>query len=62
MEAITNLSGQITMILIAHRLSTIQSANNIFEIHDGQVIAEGRYDDLISCSRTFRAMAQVDER
>ena len=61
MKAIANLSGQITIILIAHRLTTIKSANNIFEIHDGQVIAEGKYDELISCSKTFRAMARVEE-
>ena len=57
MDAIANLSGQITMVLIAHRLSTIRSADQIFEIHEGRVVGQGKYEELIAKSDTFRAMA-----
>lgn len=57
MEAIANLSGRRTLVLIAHRLSTVRNADTIFEIQQGRVVASGGYEELISNSETFRAMA-----
>ncbi len=47
MEVIKQLSSQMTIILIAHRLSTITFADSIILIKDGQVVGEGKHQDLI---------------
>lgn len=48
MDAINNLSKDITIIVIAHRLNTIKMCDTIFKIDKGQVISHGTYDELIN--------------
>jgi ATP-binding cassette subfamily C protein len=57
-QAINNLSGEKTMIIIAHRLSTVQNSDCLVFIKDGQIIASGRYDELLQESVDFQRMAQ----
>jgi ATP-binding cassette subfamily B protein len=40
------LSGR-TSFIIAHRLSTIRSADRILLIQDGEIMEEGRHEELI---------------
>ena len=47
MEAINNLSKDITIILIAHRLNTIKNCDKIFKLEDGKFIREIKYKDII---------------
>ena len=37
-----------TLIVIAHRLSTIQDSDCIFVLENGQVIEQGKHDDLLT--------------
>ncbi len=57
METIANLHGQQTILIIAHRLETIKKADLIFEIQEGQVVAQGTYDELLEKSESFREIA-----
>ncbi len=57
MDAVNNLSHEITIILIAHRLSTVRHCDQIYLLEKGRIKAEGTYDALIQKSETFRAMA-----
>ncbi len=59
MAAVERLSGQVTIILIAHRLSTVERCDLIIELEQGQVAAQGTYQDLLSHSETFKRMAGV---
>jgi ATP-binding cassette, subfamily B, bacterial PglK len=59
MEAIGSISGQKTIILVAHRLSTIQDCDAIYLFERGKIVVSGTYDELISTSKQFRAMAKV---
>jgi len=59
MEAIKNLSGKKTIIIIAHRLSTVKHCDKIFFLERGQLIAEGRYDELIEKCPAFARMACI---
>jgi subfamily B ATP-binding cassette protein MsbA len=53
-KAITHLTKGRTTIVIAHRLSTIVNADKIYVIDRGQVIGEGKHDELIISSKTYK--------
>lgn len=54
MEAIDELSHELTIILIAHRLSTVQWADRIFLLEKGRLIAQGSYAELLKTSTSFK--------
>jgi len=58
MDSIDAFDRELTVLLIAHRLSTVKGCDNIVEIGQGRVEAQGPYDRLIERSPTFRKMAQ----
>lgn len=59
MDTIHDLMGQKTIILIAHRLSTVKRCHMIHVIHDGQLHASGRFEQLTQNNALFRAMSQA---
>ncbi len=42
MDAVFNLSGEMTIIIIAHRLSTIQSCDYLYELENGNIVSHDR--------------------
>lgn len=54
--AIKELHGEITQILIAHRLSTIEYADRIIYLEDGQKIAEGTREELLTSCAPFKLL------
>lgn len=67
MEAVHNLSHELTIILIAHRLSTVRTCDQIYLLEQGRVTDQGTYAELLAQSPRFRAMAvaareSADER
>lgn len=60
MDAVRALGGQKTIVMIAHRLSTVQDCDKIMLLERGKLVAEGRYEDLVRKSDTFRRMAGAD--
>jgi len=57
MEAVRNLTGDITVIMVAHRLTTVQDCDHIHYIDGGKIIASGTFENLSAKSERFRAMA-----
>lgn len=55
MEAIDDLSQELTIILIAHRLSTVQHADKIFLFEKGRLIAQSSYEDFLKMSSESRS-------
>ena len=47
MDSMTGLDDNLTLIIVAHRLSTLKDCTNILEIADGNIIKQGRYDEII---------------
>ena len=45
-------------IIVAHRLSTIMDADRIYVLHDGRVIEEGNYEELMKADGFFAKLAQ----
>jgi len=60
MESIKDIDKEITVIMIAHRLNTIKHCEKIFVLKDGFVEKEGKYDDLLISSQTFKKLAQIN--
>ena len=53
-DAISFLTKGRTTLVIAHRLSTILNSDKIYVIDSGKVIGEGRHDDLLKNSETYK--------
>ncbi|MDR9366970.1 MAG: ABC transporter ATP-binding protein [Balneolaceae bacterium] len=60
-KAIERLRGDRTIIMIAHRLTTVKNCDTIYMMKDGEVIADGDYEELLVNSKEFREMSLVDE-
>jgi ABC-type multidrug transport system fused ATPase/permease subunit len=56
MDAIEGLSGDLTILIIAHRLTTVRRCDTIVELELGKVVAQGTYEQLLTCSFSFRSM------
>jgi ABC-type bacteriocin/lantibiotic exporter with double-glycine peptidase domain len=57
-QSVRELAGTKTLLIIAHRLNTVKDCDVIHVLEDGQIIASGRYEELMEGCDTFRAMAQ----
>ncbi len=57
MDAIKELSSELTIVLVAHRLTTVQHCDIIVELKHGQVVAQGTYEQLLERSPSFRGLA-----
>ena len=53
MEAVNNISKDITIILIAHRLNTVKNCDIVFKIEKGQLVSQGTFDQLIDNNKDF---------
>ena len=47
MDAVNNLSKDITIILIAHRLNTVKNCDIIFKLDKGQLKEQGTFDEIV---------------
>ena len=54
MRSIGKMGHDITIIMIAHRLSTILSADKIYVIDAGTIVAEGNHENLILNSPIYK--------
>lgn len=57
MQALNALSVDVTVVLIAHRLTTVRNCANIYVLENGDIIAQGTYDELVQKNELFRKMA-----
>src|SRR5262249_38406264 len=55
-DALRHTAGVRTTVLIAHRRSTVALADRIIVLDQGQVVAQGTYEQLWDSSPLFRAL------
>ena len=55
------LQGTLTIVIVAHRLSTVRNADRLIFLKDGQVDAEGTFDELRSKSPDFERLVELGE-
>ncbi|MBC8367049.1 ABC transporter ATP-binding protein [bacterium] len=58
-EAIDRLMSGRTALVIAHRLSTIHGADRIAVIDNGQLVQEGRHDELMAAGGLYRQLYEM---
>ena len=58
-EAFDRLMEGRTSIIIAHRLSTIMSADNIYLMEKGQILARWSHKELYEISKEYREMVDL---
>jgi subfamily B ATP-binding cassette protein MsbA len=61
-KALANLMQERTTLVVAHRLSTIIRADRIYVIDGGQVVEQGRHDELLAQSGTYRRLYELQFR
>ncbi|MBQ0741065.1 ATP-binding cassette domain-containing protein, partial [Aquimarina celericrescens] len=45
-KALENMMQNRTSVVIAHRLSTIKNADTILVLHQGEIVEQGKHDEL----------------
>jgi len=58
-EAVAELFAGRTVLVIAHRLSTIQKADRIVVLHHGEVVEQGRHDELMALGGRYRLLVET---
>tara|TARA_B100000686_G_scaffold1949_1_gene2182 strand:- start:701 stop:2065 length:1365 start_codon:yes stop_codon:yes gene_type:complete len=58
-KAISYLTKGKTTLVIAHRLSTVINSNKIYVIEKGKVAAEGKHEDLMNSSETYKNFYEI---
>lgn len=58
-QSIAALTKGKTLLVIAHRLSTIKNADNIVVLKEGQILAQGRQEQLLETCPLYREMWQA---
>ena len=52
-DALDHLMAHRTTLVIAHRLSTILRADRILVLHEGEIVASGRHEELLETSDVY---------
>ncbi len=58
-RAVEKIALTTTIVVIAHRLSTIVKADSIYVLKEGQIIEQGKYDNLIKSNGAFKQAAEI---
>lgn len=55
------LQGTLTIVIVAHRLSTVRHADTLVFLKDGQVEAEGTFEEVRAASPDFARLVELGE-
>ena len=61
MKAIRGLTGRCTVMMIAHRLSTIVSADVIYFVSGGRIVAGGTHEELMRTCGEYRELYEAEQ-
>lgn len=55
MDEVYKFREKMTVIIVAHRLSTVKRCDNIFLLEKGELINQGKFDELVEKNEHFRS-------
>lgn len=58
-KALENMMKNRTSIVIAHRLSTIQNADQIVVMQRGQIVEQGKHEELLAKKSTYQKLVEM---
>ncbi|MGA8852740.1 MAG: ATP-binding cassette domain-containing protein, partial [Christiangramia sp.] len=58
-KALENMMRNRTSVVIAHRLSTIQNADKIVVMQRGEIVEQGKHQELISANGTYKKLVEM---
>ena len=58
-EALEHLMHDRTTLVVAHRLSTIRHADLICVLHEGQIVEQGKHDELLALNGYYRKLVDM---
>lgn len=58
-KALENMMKNRTSIVIAHRLSTIQNADNIIVMQRGEIVEQGKHQELLALNGTYKNLVEM---
>ena len=58
-KALENMMKNRTSVVIAHRLSTIQNADNIVVMQRGEIVEQGKHQELIAANGTYKKLVEM---
>ena len=58
-KALENMMKNRTSLVIAHRLSTIKNADTIIVMHQGEIVEQGRHDELIANEGIYKKLVNM---
>ena len=58
-QALENMMRNRTSVVIAHRLSTIQNADNIIVMQRGEIVEQGKHDELLAKKGTYQKLVEM---
>jgi len=58
-RSLEKIAKEHTIFVIAHRLSTVRHADNIFVLHKGVVVENGKHDDLLQLDGVYAKLWRV---
>jgi ATP-binding cassette subfamily B protein len=57
-KAIDEVSKGKTSIIIAHRLSTVKNCDKIFVLKEGEIVGEGRHEELLETCHYYKQLVK----
>ena len=57
-KALSEQTGDSTVIIVAQRISTVLHADQILVMEDGRIVGRGRHEALLQSCRTYREIAE----
>ena len=58
-DSLRTLHGKCTTIVIAHRLTTVQNVDTVFVFDKGEIVASGKFSDLVATNEIVARFAEL---